>query len=117
MCRHYRATLHALKCKNQLNKDSKTSHDSHTNYRYLQQGDVIERLRNVQTAKQTAKRAVERLKEQLNSVIEHDGVELDDDDAQDIEELITSTCTNKEVVKKHSKEDFNVFLGTAATLQ
>ena len=32
VCRHYRATLRALKCKNQLNKDSKTSHDSHTNY-------------------------------------------------------------------------------------
>ena len=78
----------------------------------MQQGDLIERLRNVQTAKRTAKRAVERLKEKLNSVIEHDGIELDDDDAQDIEELITST--NKEIVKKHSKEDFQRIFGNSS---
>ncbi len=93
VCHRYQATLRSLKSKKKLAKGGRTSHDSHTNYRYLQESELAERLQNVQKAKRAAKRSVERLQEKLDSIIEHEGIELHEDDQQDIEELITCTTS------------------------
>jgi hypothetical protein len=105
VCHHYTATLRSLKHreKNQ-DKGCRTSHDSHTNYRYLHPSELTERLDNVQKAKRSARRAVERLQHKLDKIIESEGIELHEDDQQDVEALIT--CANDEVVKKYSKDDF-----------
>ena len=48
-CKQYRPTLRAMKSRSQNHTHaSSLSHDSHTNYRYLEPDDLVERLRNVQ---------------------------------------------------------------------
>ena len=88
-CSHYRATLRAM-----LSRAKKSSHDmssemsSHTNYRYLQPDTLKLRLKNFMKSKRTADRNILRLNEKLQSLIHDEGIELVEEDASDIGQLI-----------------------------
>ena len=88
-CQSYRSTLRAMKsrCENS-NPTASTSHNSHTNYRYLSNKDLATRLKNVQAAKRAAVRSASRLNGKLQAMIEKEGIDLGEEDASDMEELM-----------------------------
>jgi len=105
VCRRYSGTLRAMKSRKVLQQEnSRTMECSHTNYRYLQNLELKERLHNVQKTKRSLKRQVCRLQEKIKNLITTQGLRLTDDDQNEIEDLLLST--NTEVVKKYSKDDF-----------
>ena len=64
-----------------------------------------DRLKNVQRSKRIAKRQNDRLRERLNKIIGSEGVELSDDDEDEIEELLSQT--ENEVKRNYSREHFH----------
>ena len=88
-CMQYRSTLRTMKSKSQNHThESSLSHSSHTNYRYLEADELVERLRNVQAAKKKAQLTVHRLEERLQSIIEKEGVDLLEEDAADLNDVM-----------------------------
>ena len=83
VCHQYQNTLRALKSKDKSSheKEQRTKHCSHANYRYLTKEESSERLENLQKAKRALTRRNQRLKEKLHKIIDKDGVQLHDDDA------------------------------------
>ena len=81
--------LRAMKsrCEN-LNPTASTLHNSHTNYRYLSNKDLATRLKNVQAAKRAAVRSASRLNGKLQAMIEKEGIDLGEEDASDMEDLM-----------------------------
>lgn len=88
-CQSYRATLRAMKSRfqNTMSAD-RTSHNSHTNYRYLGNIELQDRLKNVQIARKTAERTITRLKENLKVLIDRDGIELEEEDELEMNQLV-----------------------------
>ena len=108
-CSHYRATLRAM-----LSRAKKSSHDmstemsSHTNYRYLQPDTLKIRLKNVMKSKRTADRNILRLNEKLQSLIHDEGIELVEEDASDIGQLIADIdgASTQQSAKSHFQKIF-----------
>jgi hypothetical protein len=82
------------------NPAASTSHKSHTNYRYLSSEDLSIRLKNVQAAKRAAERSASRLNEKLQAMIEKEGIDLVEEDASDLRELMSEVDENTKA-KKH----------------
>jgi len=106
VCHQYRNTLRALKSKEKASdmheKEQRTEHSSHTNYRYLTKEESSERLENLQKAKRALTRRNQRLKEKLHKIIDKDGLQLHDDDAaifgqifEDADTAIKSSTTGQ----------------------
>jgi len=106
VCHQYRNTLRALKSKEKASdmheKEQRTEHSSHTNYRYLTKEESSERLENLQKAKRALTRRNQRLKEKLHKIIDKDGLQLHDDDAaifgqifEDADTAIKSSATGQ----------------------
>lgn len=90
-CQKYRANLRALKSREKRSEgseNSKTCHNSHTNYRYLDGNQLQDRLKSVQVAKKKVERTVCMLKEKLHSLIDNDGMEFMEDEDSDINALM-----------------------------
>ena len=90
ICQKYRSTLRAMRYRKESSQSSKLSSSSHTNYRYLQRGELKDRLKSVQRSKRIAKRQNDRLREKLNKVIGSEDIELVDDDEDEIEQFFFS---------------------------
>ena len=56
--------------------------------RYLENDQLKSRLRNVQSAKKSANRMISRLDKKLKSLIEEEGIELSEEDASDMNDLV-----------------------------
>ena len=90
VCQQYRATLRALKSKEQCARSTlsqKTSHDSHTSYSCLNKDEALERMRNMQRAKRTLSKSNQRLRVKLDMQIAKEGIELHEDDIEDMEQI------------------------------
>lgn len=88
-CQQYRASLRAMKSRQKfIQSDLKMSHNSRTNYRYLDKHELEARLQSAQAAKRTLKRTVMRLTDKLNSLIDRDGMELVEEDEAEMKDLI-----------------------------
>jgi len=100
-CQSYRSTLRAMKsrCEN-TDYTANTSHNSHTNYRYMSREDLTTRLKNVQAAKRGTERSVTRLHERLQALIEREGIDLPAEDAYMLEELMDEVDESVKA-KKH----------------
>ena len=61
------------RCENS-NPTASTSHNSHTNYRYLSNKDLATWLKNVQAAKRAAVRSASRFNGKLQAMIEKEGL-------------------------------------------
>lgn len=68
--------------------DSKISHSSHTNYRYLDRNELELRLRNSQTAKRSKDKTIARLAEKLDALIEKEGLVLGKEDETEMNDLM-----------------------------
>lgn len=89
-CLQYRPTLRAMRSrsgKTVQSAISNTDSSSHTNYRYLGSEELKKRMTNVQNEKRAAERKLKKLKGKLLSVIEEEGVELHEDDCDDLTEI------------------------------
>ena len=90
ICQNYRKSLCAL-CSKQKHTmlrtedKSNTTHNSHANYRWLNEHKMKERLKSVQTALKTLRRSKQRLQNKLWRLIKKNGVEFNDSDSSDIE--------------------------------
>ncbi len=73
-------------------------------YRYLNNDELFTRLSSVQTAKRTAERTVTRLKDKLKAMIEEEGIDLVEENASDIEDLVS--ITEEEKAKNHFRNIF-----------
>ena len=104
ICQKYRSTLRAMKSRKESSQSNKISSDSHANYRYLQSGELKDRLKNVQRSKRISKRQNDRLREKLIKLIGSDGIDLSEDDEDEIEELFSQT--DEDVKKNHGHEHF-----------
>ena len=91
--------------------DMSTEMSSHTNYRYLQPDTLKIRLKNVMKSKRTADRNILRLNEKLQSFIHDEGIELVEEDASDIGQLIVdidgaSSNSTQQSAKSHFQKIF-----------
>ena len=93
-----------MSSRKESSQSSKTCSSSHVNYRYLERGELTDRLANVQRAKRTAERTIQRLKEKLSGIIGTKGIELVEDDEHEIEEPFSEI--DKEVEKNQSRDHF-----------
>ena len=102
-CLQYRATLRAMRSRSEKaapTSSSSTASGSHTNYRYLGSEQLKERLIKVQKEKRLAEK---RLKEKLDIKIDEEGVELSEEDCDDLSEIFGQA--DKEA-KKLTREHF-----------
>ena len=92
ICHNYRNSLRALCSKQRKSKEDKpntcTTHNSHANYRWLNEYKMRERLKSVQSALKTLRRSKQRLEDKLLHLITKYGVDFNDSDTKDIEELL-----------------------------
>ena len=89
MCQNFRAKLRVMKSRSsECNTSGRTAHDSHTNYRLLSDDEKIERMKNLQDAKRTAKKSETRLREKVMEKIDVEGVVLSDEDNDDVAALV-----------------------------
>ena len=105
-CAQYRPTLRALRSRGEkttLPSLANTHSSSHTNYRYLDNEELKMRLCNVQREKRGVQRSLKRLKEKLSSKIEDEGLELHEDDYNDLTTFFEEADKN---VNKLTREHF-----------
>ncbi len=91
VCQKCRNSLRAMKCNDKsrrLAEEQMTSHSSRTNYRCLRREQVIERIRSLWKAKKNLQRGNQRLKKKLEKIIKKEGVQLHEEDANDLEQLL-----------------------------
>lgn len=89
-CADYRATLRAMHSRASRSKVAtlpSTDSSSHTNYRYLNREELEIRLANVQSDKRALERGMKRLEEKLSARISEEGIELHDDDIDELSEI------------------------------
>ena len=92
-CLEYRPTLRAMRSRsaNKLRKEANSTAavnpSSHTNYRYLSNEDLKKRLTNVQNERRVAEKRLKQLKDQLNAKIDEEGVDLAEEDIDDLSEI------------------------------
>lgn len=72
----------------QCDNPSRTSHNSHTNIRFLNVKEMEERLRNVQQQKRSVTAKVQKLEEKMKKDIEENGVALTEPEADVVNDLI-----------------------------
>ena len=109
-CLQYRPTLRAMRSRSKKTAPTSTPSTascSHTNYRYLGSEELKERLSNVQKEKRLAEKKLKKLKELLMLKIEEEGVELSEEDCDDLSEFFEQA--DKET-KKLTREHFQKVL-------
>ena len=104
VCQKYRNTLRALESKSTGRSKCSSSTSSHANYRYLQNSELKQRLKNVQQSRRTVQRRTDRMREKLNKVINNEGMEFCEDDSIKLEELFSQT---DEALKDYSQDHFH----------
>ena len=104
VCQKYRSTLRAMKSRKESSHSNKTDSSSHANYRYLQSGELKDRLKSVQRSRRNVQRNAARLREKLDRIIGTEGIELAEDDEEEMEELFSHA--DEEISKNHTREHF-----------
>ena len=77
---HVNSQLALTLCKS---SEQRTAHDSHTNHCHLADGELIQRLHDVQKA---SWRSLDRMRAKLNRLIDRDGIELNTRDSIDTQD-------------------------------
>lgn len=86
-CQSFRSTLRSSLSR--LNGVDRTAGDSHASYKSLSPADKDQRLRNLHHSLRLAKQQRRRLEAKIESLIEKEGVSLEENDATDISAVIS----------------------------
>ncbi len=81
-CQSFRSTLRSSVCR--LNDVDRTAATSHASYASLSPGEKDQRLKNLHQSLRLAKQQIRRLEAKVKSLIEKDGIALEENDADDI---------------------------------
>ena len=88
-CQLYKGSLRVMKWRSQqCDVPSRTSHNSHTNIRYLNVEEMEERLRNVQKQKKSVTNKAKKLEEKMKQDIEENGVALTEPEINVVNDLL-----------------------------
>lgn len=107
-CHQYMPTLRAMRSRSEKSAStSSTASGSHTNYRYLGSDELKERLSNVQSEKRLAEKKLKRMKDKLCLKIEEEGVELSQEDCDELSEIFEEADREaKTLTKEHFQKVF-----------
>ena len=75
-------------------ENSRTSAESHANYRYLMESEKNERLRELHVQHRNTTKQLKRLKERLAHTIEDKGIAVDEDIHSDLKQIMEE-CSAK----------------------
>lgn len=87
-CVLYRDRLHSKLRTSQQRKDDVTSSSSHTNYRYLDTPEKLQRMKNLHSLVKKQRRDLGTIKEKLDHQLCTSGVRVEDDTQDDIVNLL-----------------------------
>ena len=88
-CQHYRATLRVCRARqSSMSDESKTCASSRTKYSSLTPMEKDKRLKNLQQSLQQTKQQMRQLEARAQQVVERDGIQLSQEDADDVSAVV-----------------------------
>ena len=91
-CESHRKVLHILfNRQEKRGEDGRTAHDSHANYRYLNTPEKVLRLREMRSVQRSTQSQLDRLRAQLDKVIQKKGVQVHDELHADLQQIMAES--------------------------
>ena len=91
VCETHRKVLNVLVNRHEkATPNSRAAHDSRANYRYLNTPEKVQRLQEMRTVKNRTQTQLDRIKVQLQKVVEEEGVEVTEELHSDLKQIVSS---------------------------
>jgi hypothetical protein len=103
-CEQHRNCLRMMLSRKKADTASRSNPSSHANYRYLNEEEKVERLRNLHHVVRTASRKVERLVKRLDEITKIQGSTVDSTTHQDLRDIIAANA--EAIAAKHPNGTF-----------